>query len=236
LWLGRNLFVDVAFWKNEIYREQVLKNYLNWNTPFWLNCDNGLSMLNVKNVEFPFFKYRVFEENYINNEVGLLNVLNGEVRNVLNILKYLNIPFYKLQYFVFRLLNKFNLSYFVFYTKREQKNIYKILKFIINKRIPNNQMSKYLYYDSLLNFFKNIYNNRKIELYNISSKDVFLGSDIRFFNKKMLNNELPGLYYMIFKEMNKGFNKIVTDKKSYPKVVKIMKFLNIYNYIEITKK
>ena len=52
----------------------------------------------------------------------------------------------------------------------------------------------------------------------------------------MLNNELPELYYMIFKQMNKGFNKVITDKKSYTNVVNIMKFLNIYNYIEITKK
>ncbi len=123
LWLGRNLFVDVAFWKYKIYKEKVYYNYLTWNTPFWFCHENELSSLNVSNVDFPFFNYRVFEENYINNEIGLLNVLNGELRTLLLILNKVNIPFYKVQYLLFRISNKLHLNYRVFYSKKRAKNI-----------------------------------------------------------------------------------------------------------------
>ena len=236
LWMGRNLFVDVAFWKNAIYRKEVLRNYLNWNTPFWLNCDNCLTMLNVKNVEFPFFKYRVFEENYINNEVGLLNVLNGEVRNVLNIFKYINIPFYKMQYLLFRITNKLHLSYKAIYKNKESDKIYEKLKFIVNKRINDKELKKYPYYIAILDFFKNYENNRKIKIIDLNKNDVFLGSDVRAFNNKMLNKDLPKIYYKLFKEMKKGFKIIETDKKSYSKLVNILKFLDIYNYVDIIVK
>ena len=235
LWLGRNLFVDVAFWKYSIYKEKVKYNYLDWNTPFWFCHEKGVSLLNVKNVDFPFFKYRVFEENYINNEIGLLNVLNGEIRTLLLILNNISIPFYKFQYFLFRLFNKLNLNYKVIYSRKKCNNVYNILKFVINKRIEDNELSKYPYFLAVLNFFKNK-TNKTVELFNIKSEDVFMGSDVRFFNKKMLNEELPEIYYKLFELMNEGFDTIVTDKKSYDNLIKILKFLDIFDYVNIKAK
>ena len=232
LWLGRNLFVDVAFFKYDIYKKYIYESYLNWNKPFWLITENNIDMLNVKNVDFPFFKYRVFEENYINNEIGLLNVLNGELRTALSIFKYIDIPFYKIQYFIFRIFNKLNISYKPIYFNKETKNIYEKIKFIINKRINNNDLEKYEYYKSILNFFKNK-KVKTIELKNINSKDVFFGSDVRLFNKLMLNKKLPKIYYNLFNYMNEGFDKIITDKKSYDNLINILKFLDIYDYVKI---
>lgn len=232
LWLGRNLFVDVAFWKNDVYRNQVLENYLNWNTPFWID-HRDFSMLDVHNVNFSFFKYRTFEGNYINNEIGMLNVLNGELRNEINILKHINIPFYKIQYFLFRALNKLGLQYKVIYNKKQQKNIYNILKFTITKRISTVNIQKYPYYEAILNFFKNINAEKTIELFNVEDDSVFLGADVRSFNKRMLSKTLPKLYYDLFDYMNFGFNKIITDEKSYNNVEKIVRFLDIDKFVDI---
>ncbi len=235
LWLGRNLFVDVAFWKYKIYKEKVYYNYLTWNTPFWFCHEKGLSMLNVKNVFFPFFNYRVFEENYINNEIGLLNVLNGELRTLLLILNKNDIPFYKYQFILFRLLNKLKIDYKVIYKKRRSENIYSIIKYVINKRISDNDLNKYIYYESILDFFKN-YKDNEITVKGIKKEDVFLGSDVRLFNKRMLDNKLPNIYYDLFKYMKEGFSKVITDKKSYDNLVSIFKFLDIYEYVNITIK
>ena len=87
LWLGRQLYCDVAFFRTDIYKSKVLNNYLTWNTPFWLNYNEETSILNVKTLNYYFIKYRVFEGNYINNEVGKLNVINGELRCASRILK-----------------------------------------------------------------------------------------------------------------------------------------------------
>jgi len=236
LWLGRNLFVDVTFCKYDIYKKYVFENYLTWNRPFWLNIDDKINMLKVQNVEFPFFKYRVFEENYINNEIGLLNVLNGELRTALSIFNFIDIPMYKFQYLLFRIFNKLHLSYNPLYYKKRSEKIYDKIKFIINKRISDEEIIKYPYYNAILNFFKNIDNDKKIKKIDIKNSDVFLGSDVRAFNKKMLNKELPKIYYDLFKKMNKGFKIIVTDKNSYNNLVKILKFLDIYDYVNIIKK
>ena len=132
LWLGRNLYVDVAFHKTSTFKDKVKNNYLLWNTPFWL--DNN-SLLNVQNAFFCSFKYRISPENYINNEIGKLNVINGELRTATNLMAYYSIPLYACQYYLFRIFNKLHLEYQPFYFNHETKNKAKILKFIIKKHL-----------------------------------------------------------------------------------------------------
>lgn len=233
LWLGRNLFVDFAFYKTKIFKENINYNYLTWNTPFWLNHD--MTLLNVKNSDFKAFKYREYENNYINDEIGLLNVLNGELRTEINILKHFKIPFYKTQYFIFRLLNKMNINYKVIYQNKETKNVYSIIKFLINKRINIKDISKYPYYEAILNFYKNK-NNRTITINKIKKEDLFYGSDMRAFNKRMLAKKLPPIYERLFKEMNCGFEKIITTKENYDNLLVLLKFLDIDKNVEIKIK
>lgn len=231
LWLGRNLFADFAFCKTKVYKEKINYNYLTWNTPFWLN--HNMTLLNVQNGDFKTYKYRVYSNNYINNEIGLLNVLNGELRTEINILNNYKIPFYKVQYFFFRLLNKFKINYPVIYSKEKTKNIYPIIKFLISKRVNLKDIKKYPYYEAILNFYFNYKTKREITISNITNKDVFYGSDIRKFNKLMLEDKLPELYYKIFKEMNLGFNKIITNKENKNNLLIVLKFLNIDNYVKV---
>ena len=82
LWLGRNLYVDVGFHRRESYIEKNMKNYLEWNTPFWIDFSEEIEMLNVENVDFSFYKYRVFEDNYANDYMGKLNVYGIIIRDL----------------------------------------------------------------------------------------------------------------------------------------------------------
>lgn len=162
LWLGRNLYVDVAFYRKEVFLNKVKNTYLMWNTPFWMHLDEKVKLLNVKKVSFKIMKYRISESNYINDSIGQLNVINGEIRTATNILSQYNIPFYKLQYFIFRVSNKLMLNYIPVYTKKPQNNVYKIINFILNKRFGNKyKMNEYL--NSLSSFFS-ITNKRVIEI------------------------------------------------------------------------
>ena len=36
LWLGRNLYVDMAFHRKEAFIDTVYRNYLVWDKPFWI--------------------------------------------------------------------------------------------------------------------------------------------------------------------------------------------------------
>lgn len=235
LWLGRNLFVDVAIYKKDIFVNKVAKNYLTWNTPNWLLLlEDECSVLNINKVDYSFIKYRVFEGNYINNEIGLLNVINGELRTATRLMKYFYIPFYKYQYVIFRVFNKLKLTniYLPIYFKKESKNKAEVIKFIITKRY-NTDYQKYKSLTALIAFYEN-YQKRSITIKNISAKEfIYLGSDIRKFNNDLLNNKLSKLYNNLLEEMQIGFDEIKTTKADYEKVVNITKFLCIYPYVKI---
>lgn len=236
LWLGRNLYVDVAFYRVDVFKNQVYENYLKWNMPFWLSYNNEPIQLNVMKVDFSFLKYRVYDENYIKNELGKLNVINGELRTATRLMKYYDIPYYKFQYKIFRILNKLNLlSFYVpYYLKRETINKAEILKFIINKRLGENYTQN-LFLNNLISFYEKD-TKRSISIEKIKKDEfIYFGKDIKLFNKQLLNGELSDLYQYILTEMGKGFNNIkvssVADKE---KVINIIKFLCLYPYVKIT--
>ena len=235
LWLGRQYYCDVAFFKKDVYKNDVKYNYLTWNTPYWLNYNGEPFMLNVKTVSYPFFNYRVFEGNYINNEIGQLNVISGELRTAIHLLKHFNIPNYKFQYFVFRLFNKIGLRdlFRPIYKKGETKNKAEIIKFIINKRYKDEEIHKYPHLESLIRFFEN-YQDRTITIDKIDKNEkIYQGKDMRFFNKKIVAGDISDLYKKMFKEMKKGFNTIATTKENKEKIEDTIKFLNLYPFVNV---
>ncbi len=238
LWLGRNLFVDVTFAKKEIFIKEILNSYLTWNMPFWINLSDRAEMLDVKNVNFPMLKYRLHSGNYINNEIGKLNVINGELRTVTRLMKFYNIPMYKAQFYMYRIFNKIKLTnvFCPIYFNKEEKNKASIIKFVIEKRFGNEYV-KNIFLNGLVEFYeKNAI--RKIYVKSIDENEyIFKGKDMRLFNKQLLNNGLSDLYLYIINEMKIGFNEIVVEKEEdIEKVTDIIKFLCLYPYVKISLK
>lgn len=235
LWLGRNLYVDMAFHRKEVFIKNVYNNYLLWNGPFWLNIDDN-SVINFKKVNFPFFKYRLGNNNYLNNIGSNLNVINGEIRVVTRLMNDYYIPFYKFQYTMFRVFNKFKLAkyYSVIYKKKTTKNKYGLVKFVLNKRFSDEEIEKNLFLRSLLLYYKN-YQIRKIYLSNCLDNIIYYGKDMRLFNKKLVNNNIEEIYLKIMKEMQEGFDEIIiSNKNDYDDVINMLKFLCIYPYVKVT--
>lgn len=238
LWLGRNLYIDMAFFKKEVFVTKVKESYIKWNFPFWFDPEK-YELLNVKKVDFPFFKYMVYEGNYINNEIGSLNVINGELRTAINLMKKYRVPLYKLQYLIFRTFNKFNIGYKPFYIVKEtsDKEKYNIVKFIMNKRYSDEDIEKYLGLKNTLLFFKN-YKKDGNKILNIPKIDdnefIYYGKDIRRFNKDMLSNNISKTTLYILENMKDGFNKVVLENKEDEEKVKvILKFLYIDKFVDI---
>ncbi len=239
---GANIYGDVALWKKDIYINQVKNNYLSWNTPFWIDLQNKPKILNVKTMDFPILKYRIHESNYINNNIGKFNVLNGELRALTILLNYYKIPLYNFQKFIWNFIRikgirKLSLSkYFVpFYLDMETSNKYKILKNKI-KKVYGKSYKENIFLNSLLEFYK-INSDRTIELKNLRSEKIFLGKDIRSFTKKLFNNDLSDFYYKLFEEMQKGFRTIsVVSEAEKDLAINLAKFLCIYPYVKIVVK
>lgn len=237
LWLGRNLYIDSGFFRANIFLNQVYNNYLTWNGPFWLDLDSK-SILNVKNVDFNFFKYRVFEENYINNDLGKLCVINGEIRVVTRLLNYYYIPFYKAQFYMYRLFNKIKINklFKPLYFNKEAKNKKEVIKFFLRKRFTDIEITNNLYLNAIDNFYsKNT--SRTIVIDEIPDDlPIYLGSDLRTFNKKIIENKLEKFYVNFLNEMQIGFDKIIINEKYKEKITNIVKFLSIYGSVEIVFK
>lgn len=231
LWLGRNLYADTFVAKEKIFKDSIMEYYIDWNTPFWLSYESKVKMLKVNKVSFPIIRYRIFEGNYINNEIGKLNVINGELRTATNLMKYYNIPLYKEQYIIFRIFNKLKLNYIPLYQNKETKNKAEIIEFIIKKRFTDVN-NKFLC--NLIKFYQKS-RNRSITINKIDNNDfIYYGRDMRKFNNDLLNNRLSKVYDTIINEMKDGFYKIVVNsEEDKEKVIIASKFLCIYPFIII---
>ena len=238
LWLGRQLYSDFPMIKTEVFLKEMKENYLTWNRPFWLNIsDSSASMLNMKNVPFCLLKYRVYDGNYANNDIGLMCLMNGELRCATSLMKFYDIPFYKIQYFIYRCIVHLKLFdiYKPIYFKREMKNKYKVLKYIIEKRYPNGYNN--IFYESLLKFYKNK-SDRVIDfdfIY-LDGDPIYEGNKFRIFNKQIVSNNLPKTYINFMNEMGKGFSTIKVSPKNIDIAEKISKFLCVYYSINIEIK
>jgi hypothetical protein len=122
------------------------------------------------------------------------------------------------------------------YKKQESNNKASIVKFIINKRYTDEEINKYPHLKALVKFFEN-YKDRTIEIKDIAKDEkIYQGKDMRAFNKLIVKDEISDLYKQVFKEMEKGFNCIETTEENKTKVEDIVKFLNMYPFVEVKVK
>ena len=237
LWLGRNLYADFMLAKKEVFISSIKDSYLTWNMPFW-TCMDDKKMINVKNLEFPILKYRVHKNNYINNDIGKLNVINGELRTVTRLMKFYHIPMYKMQFYIYRLFNKLGIKklFTPLYFNKEEQNKGDIVEFVIMKRFGK-LYKQNLFLDSLVKFYKTN-TKREIELPRTNKLDIiYKGKDMRIFNKDLLSGSLPSIYTYMFDEMRKGFNVIVVRNDEEVKIAEdLTKFLCIYSHVTIIKR
>ncbi|WP_250674635.1 glycosyltransferase family 2 protein [Paraclostridium ghonii] len=238
LWLGRNLYADFMLAKKEVFESSIKDSYLTWNMPFWTRMDSDDKMINIKNLEFPILKYRVHENNYINNDIGKLNVINGELRTVTRLMKFYNIPMYKSQFYLYRVFNKLGIKklFKPLFFNKEEKNKGEIVEFVIMKRFGE-AYKQNLFLDSIVKFYKNN-TKREIQLPTISESDmIYKGKDMRLFNKNLLNGNLSELYIHMLDEMSNGFDVIVANNEKELKIAEdLAKFLCIYSHVTINKR
>lgn len=238
LWLGRNLYADFMLAKKDVFVSTIKDSYLTWNMPFWTRMDSDDKMINIKNLEFPILKYRVHENNYINNDIGKLNVINGELRTVTRLMKIYNIPMYKSQFYLYRVFNKLGIKklFKPLFSNKEEKNKGEIVEFVIMKRFGESYKQN-LFLDSVVKFYKNN-SKREIQLPAISESEIiYKGKDMRLFNKNLLNGNLSELYMHMLDEMSNGFDAIaVNNEKELQIAEDLAKFLCIYSHVTINKR
>ena len=105
-----------------------------------------------------------------------------------------------------------------------------------NILIKDIEITNNLYLNAIDNFYsKNT--SRTIVIDEIPDDlPIYLGSDLRTFNKKIIENKLEEFYVNFLNEMQIGFDKIIINEKYKEKITNIVKFLSIYGSVEIVFK
>lgn len=238
---GANIYGDVFFHRKQTYVNQVKENYLNWNTPMWLDLNDKVEMLNIKKVDFPMLKYRIHSQNYANNEIGKFNLLNGELRTLTRIMKFYEVDNFEKESRIYNFYRKpiirklkLYLNFKPKYHLKETENKYELVKDAIYS-VYGKDCEENIFLRAVLGFYKKQV-DRVINLNTITSMEIYKGKDIRIFAKKLLNNELSEFYISFMNEMENGFSKIVVDTdEEVEKVKDLLKFMCIYPYVEIEK-
>ena len=226
--IGSQLYFDFPFLKIEVFKNQNFYNYLTWNRPFWCNIEQN-SVLNLKLVKRAYLKYRIYDDNYLANPMGMINVFNGEFRTAMDLAEKFTIPFYKFQYFCYRVFKKLKISnlFLFIYFKKPTKKMYKLVSYLINNRFKKDEIKKFRTLQSLLGFYKSK-SSRKIDITKFDlTKEVYFGCDNRIFHKKMVENNLSDFYNYILSEAEKGFSVVKLKENQVEDFKNILHFLNL---------
>jgi glycosyltransferase involved in cell wall biosynthesis len=238
---GANIYGDVFFHRKKTYVNQVKENYLNWNTPMWLDLNDKVEMLNIKKVDFPMLKYRIHSQNYANNEIGKFNLLNGELRTLTRVMKFYEVDNFEKESKIYNFYRKpiirklkLYLNFKPKYHPKETENKYELVKSAIYS-VYGKEYEKNIFLRAVLGFYQK-HSDRVINLNSIKNTEIYKGKDIRIFTKKLLDNKLSEFYILFMSEMEKGFSKIMVDTdEEVEKVKDLLKFMCIYPYVEVEK-
>jgi glycosyltransferase involved in cell wall biosynthesis len=227
---GSNIIPDFFFIAKKAL-SNVVSSYMTWNMPYWLRLDEGsVDTLELKKVE-PWYRYRLYSENYIRSNVGKFETVNGCLRTVLEISQRIDLPFLKLQRLLVRVLKTQAKPLFK-NTPSSPKHTKEMMNHVINtyfKKIPKN-----IYFEGLLGFYSNFPSNRSIELHFDERDEIFFGKDARLFFSLMERKTLPAIYENILNEATMGFGNVtVNQEKNYEKAKDFLKFLNLYAKIHV---
>ena len=223
---GSNIISDVFFVKKTAF-QNVISTYITWNMPYWLKFnEKHIDVLRLKKIK-PWYKYRVYPENYARSEAGKFEAVNGCLRTVTEIGKRLNFPFLKLQKLGIRVFKKWLKPLFI-RKPSPPEHIRYMIHHILHRYYDRVPIPKNLYFEALLGFYANFPSNRTISLRFKDSEKIFKGKDARIFFNLMEKNTLPFYLSYLLAEAVSGFgNVVVANRKDYRKAEDTMRFLNL---------
>jgi hypothetical protein len=224
---GSNLVPDFFFVKKEAF-ENVFSSYITWNMPYWLIfSETQVSTLKLKKVD-PWYKYRVYAENYIKSDVGKFETVNGCLRTVLEIGQRQSFPLLTIQRLVARVLKTRTKPFFKI-APSQPKDLQNMVMCVVKsylKEIPQN-----IYFDGLMGFYSNFPSKRTINL-RFDEEAQLLGKDARVFYNLMAQR-LPVIYEWVLGEAASGFGAVSVSKKDYEKARNLLKFLNLIAKVQV---
>ncbi|MCI1290576.1 MAG: glycosyltransferase family 2 protein [Lactobacillus sp.] len=233
LGLGRNPYVDFAYWRRDVFASLVKQNYLTDNVPAWydIKSNTGLAMINGN---FTGLSYRVFAGNYLNSADGAVNVLSGELRFLHHLLAHLAIPAFAAQSVFYRGMNKLGLSSLCpVIVKHGRTPLAEITPAVAKRRCPD---LKHPYVAAIVGFAKNYDPGKTASIALPANLRIYDGADIRLFNRDLLSNEVPAFYFQIMKALAAGTGRFVVPAGQGTALSRILEFFTVRDFVTIKEK
>jgi len=226
---GSNITSDIFFIKREAL-DSVLSAYVLWNMPYWLRFeDSAVGTLRLKKAE-PWYRYRVYGENYLRSDIGRFETVNGCLRTVTQIGQRIDVPLLKLQRLAARTLGRrfkplFNAKPCAPHRLRE------MVRHVVSRYYEKTPENRYL--KNLLAFYSSFPSHRTVR-FDPTRHAGFLGKDARAFFNMVNQGKLPQDYEKLLEESATGFGRIIVgDESAREKAESMVKFLNLAVKVEI---
>ena len=227
---GLNCVSDFFFVSTEKFREFIIPQYIKWNMPYWFNIRDGSIHLLKINKTTPWYKYRVYSNNYLHSDIGKFEMINGCLRTLIELSDFFDGKFYLkkgIKNRIAKTLNNCIPPYKIRpYSGNYENMIVTLYELIYGTRIPKND-----YFTSLFYFYKNYPSSKNISIPSDLIKTIskkYYGSDARLFYDDMIENKVEAIYSWMLNAAKGGFGKIFVRNNYELQISKdILKFLNL---------
>ena len=234
---GSNSIGDHFVIRKKIFDECVKPNYLIENTVYYISFKNFDF---VRLAKFrPWYKYRVFEENYDNSEVGQYVIISGRFRTTYKLLEkglYLYPKIFK-NFIIYKIIRKLKLYNFLIL---KINNIDKWDNILTYYKFWKIEISKAGYSELVVKCINKIIdsaiarknNSEKKPLYlKYNIEKVYYGKDARSFYKDYNSGEI-NCFFLSLLECDYDYI-IAEDEKTLDAVQKALRYYSLYFNVRI---
>ncbi|MDD3080118.1 MAG: glycosyltransferase [Paludibacter sp.] len=222
--LGSNIIFDHFFVRRNKFEVNVRYNYFKYYMPYWLKfSSNDVSCLNLKYTPYPWYHYRVYDQNYTNSVIGNFEVYFTRFRSIFFLSDYLTVPFPLIQKEVYR---RYKILLPVLERKAGNKHLARCYEANVRSMKSRTKNAYTKYFEKLISFYKA--DSKKIIRFAEKIEIYYTPADARKFYNDLNNDTLPVLVSEIIRNMPKGFMRVDVDTiEDKEKLEELFRFLCI---------
>lgn len=240
LWLGRNIYMDVAFFERQAFEQHISETYLSQNMPYWMRFsdDGAAHALRIYNMSFPLLRYHIHDENYAKSKLGAANVLSGELRCLLKLASGMHIPAYRLQFTLYRLLNKLkkDFAYRPFYKSVRQNPLTPILKLVFEKA-SDPELSGMAPFATILHFFSLRDTGKNADIANIPPLSAAFKAprcnQMRSYNRACIEGRLNKEHLSVLEILAQGAEVLTCLAADADEIRHYLLYLGLDQYVRV---
>jgi len=220
--LGSNIIFDHFFVRRDKFEQNVRYNYFQYYMPYWLNfTENDVTSLNLKYTDYPWYHYRVYDQNYTNSVIGNFEVYFTRFRSIFFLSEFLTVPFPLIQK---ELLRRYHFCGPVLNKKASKKHIAICYKANIRSMSQRTDKAFTNYFDQLVTYYKS--DSKRILELKSPVEVSYQPSEARKFFNDLQNNTLPPIVGEIVNNLKIGFSSIIVkNAEDKIQLEELLKFL-----------